>query len=199
MFCLTLLYKATLLEISGHMAKNNHRKIQLSRNEYDKIRRTAYEYVVILGYDQKVVAEMLHVTEATISKWATTGKEGKWRDLREARQSCKSTDADNVKQLLRVMSQQRLEIEEQILDAQKAGDTKEEVRLRKEARALSDEMSKQNKTLLNLDKENRITLGVFIDVMDEIFNSLRQFDEALWEKTIDFQSNIIRRKTNELG
>jgi predicted transcriptional regulator len=181
------------------MAVKNHRKLQLSRNEYDKIRRTAYEYVVIQGYDQKVVAEMLHVTEATVSKWATTGKEGKWKDLREARQQCQSTDADNIKKLLRVMSQQRFEYEERILNAQKDGDTKEEIRLRKEARALSDDMSKQNKTLLNLDKENKITLGVFIDVMDEIFNSMRQHDEALWEKTIDFQSTLIRRKTNELG
>lgn len=180
------------------MAQNNKRKLQLSRNEYDKIRRTAYEYVVIQGYDQKVVAEMLHITEATISKWATTGKEGKWKDLREGRQQCLSTDSDNVRKLLRIMSQQRLTLEELILDAQKAGEAKEEIRLRQEARALSDEMSKQNKTLLTLDKSN-YTLGTFIDIMDEIFNSMRQFDEALWEKTIEFQSNIIRRKTNELG
>jgi len=59
-------------------------------------------------------------------------------------------------------------------------------------------MSKMNKTLITMDKTN-YTLGVFIDVMDEIFNAMRQFDEALWEKTIEFQSNIVRRKTNELG
>lgn len=180
------------------MANNNQRKLQLSRKDYEKLRRTAYDYVVVHGYDQKVVAEMLHVTEATVSKWATTGTDGKWKDLREGRQQCMSTDSDNVRQLLRVMSKQRLELEEHILDAQKSGDTKEEIRLRQEARALSDEMSKQNKTLLTLDKSN-YTLGTFIDIMDEIFNNLRQFDEALWENTIEFQSTLIRRKTNELG
>jgi len=180
------------------MAFKNERKLQLTRKEYDKIRRTAYEYVVIQGYDQKIVAEMLHVTEATLSKWATTGKEGKWKDLREGRQQCMSTDSDNVRKLLRIMSQQRLTLEGLILDAQKSGEAKEEIRLRQEARALSDEMSKQNKTLLTLDKSN-YTLGVFIDVMDEIFNSMRQHDEQLWEKTIEFQSTLIRRKTNELG
>lgn len=182
------------------MKKNNkkQRNKQLSKQEYDKLRRVAYQYVVEQGLDQKAVANLLNLTEATISTWANNSKEGKWKDLREARQQCTSTDADNLKKLLRVMSQQRLELEEQILDAQKVGDTNEEIRLRKEARALSDEMSKQNKTLMTLDKSN-YTLGVFIDVMDEIFNGLRAYDEDLWHKTVDFQSTIIRKKTIEIG
>lgn len=176
-------------------SQKQQRKQQLSRKEYDKLKRAAYEYVVIQGYDQKETANILKLTEATLSKWAT---EGKWKDLRESRQQCLSTDSDNIRKLLRVMSQQRLSLEEQILDAQKTADVKEEIRLRQEARALSDEMSKQNKTLLTLDKSS-YTLGTFIDVMDEIFNALRQHDEDLWGKTIDFQSNLVRRKTNELG
>ncbi|MBS2099182.1 hypothetical protein [Carboxylicivirga linearis] len=176
------------------MASKKRRK-QLSKAVYDKLKRTAYEYIVVQGMSQKETAALLDITEATLSKWSI---EGKWKDLRQDRQQCISTDADNLKKLLRVMSQQRLELEEQILDAQKAGDTQEEIRLRKEARALSDEMSKQNKTLLSLDKTS-YTLGVFIDVMDEIFNYMRQYDEGLWEKTIDFQSVMVKRKTNELA
>ncbi len=178
--------------------KKQTRKKQLSRKDYEKLKRTAYEYIVVQGLDQKEVAGLLNITEATLSKWANQGNEGKWRDLRESRQQCTSTDADNIKKLLQVMSKQRLEMEEQILDAVKVGDNKEEIRLRKDARALSDEMSKQNKTLLTLDKAN-YTLGVFIDVMDEIFNAMRLYDEDLWGTTIEFQSTLIRRKTNELG
>ena len=180
------------------MTNKNHRKLQLSRKDYEKLRRAAYEYVVVQGYDQNQVAEMLKVTPATVSAWANNGTEGRWLDLRKARMQCASTDTDNIRKLIRVMSEQRLQIEDSILNAQKGGDLKEEIRLRSEASRLSDEMSKMNKTLITMDKTN-YTLGVFIDVMDEIFNSLRQFDEALWEKTIEFQSNIIRRKTNELG
>ncbi|MCT4590506.1 MAG: hypothetical protein N4A71_21950 [Carboxylicivirga sp.] len=176
------------------MSSKKRRK-QLSKAVYEKLKRTAYEYVVVQGMSQKETAALLDITEATLSKWA---KEENWKDQRKDRQQCISTDADNLKKLLRVMSQQRLELEEQILDAQKIGDTKEEVRLRKEARALSDEMAKQNKTLLSLDKTN-YTLGVFIDVMDEIFNSLRVYDEDLWEKTVHFQSTLIRKKTIEIG
>lgn len=35
--------------------------------------------------------------------------------------------------------------------------------------------------------------------MDEIFNSMRVHDQELWEKTVDFQATIIRKKTQEIG
>jgi len=177
-------------------SKGPKRKKQLTRKEYEKLRHTAYEYIVVHGLDQKEVARMLDLTEQTISKWS---KDGKWREERTSRQQCHSTDTANTKQILRLMSEQRLKIEMKIRDAEKTGDKDEELKLRKEARALSDEMSKHNKTLLNLEKENRITLGVYIDVFDDIFTSLRNYDEDLWGKTIDFQTIQIRKKTNELG
>ncbi len=168
---------------------------QLTRKDYDKLRRTAYEYVVIRGLDQKDVAKIIGVSETTLSKWSTKYK---WRDDREARQQCSSTDADNTKKLLSLLARQRLELEDAISDAVKIGDTEEEKRLRKQASALSDEMSKVNKALLSLNSKS-YSLGVFIDVMEEIFNSLRAFNEDLWEQTIPFQENLIRKKTIELG
>ncbi len=177
-------------------SKASKRKKQLTRKEYDKLKHTAYEYIVVHGLDQKEVARMLNLSEQTISKWS---KQGKWREERISRQQCHSTDADNTKQILRLMSEKRLNIEMEIREAERVGDKEKELSLRKEARALSDEMSKHNKTLLNLEKENRITLGVYIDVFDDIFTSLRNFDEDLWGKTIDFQTIQIRKKTNELG
>ena len=184
--------------MSGHKRNKAQGKQQLSRLDYEKLRRAAYEYVVVQGYGQYQVAEMLKVTPVTVSNWANNGTEGRWLDLRKTRMQCASTDTDNIRKLIRVMSEQRLQIEETILGVQKNGDLKEEIRLRGEASRLSDEMSKMNKTLITLDKSN-YTLGTFIDVMDDIFNSLRQFDEELWEKTIEFQSTIIRRKTQELA
>jgi hypothetical protein len=59
-------------------------------------------------------------------------------------------------------------------------------------------MSKINKTLMTISAKN-YTLGVFIDVMDEIFNALRSYDESLWAKTVDFQGILIRKKTIDIG
>lgn len=180
------------------MGNKRTRRAPLLKAEYNKLRQTAYEMVVIRGLDQKEVAKKLNITEATISKWANSGKEGKWKELRQARQQCVSTDGDNIKKLLQVMSEQRLFIEEEILAAKKAGGREEEIRLRKEARSLSDEMAKQNKTLANLAKTD-YTLGQFIDVMDSIFSHLREYDEELWNKTINFQATLVGRMTKELG
>ncbi len=168
---------------------------KLPRQEYDKLKRTAFEFVVVQGLDQKDVAKMLNISEQTISKWAI---EGNWRELREVRQQCSSTDADNTKKLLQLMSKQRLELETLIHDAVKVGDNESETKYRKQASSLSDEMSKINKTLLSLDSKN-FSLGSYIDVMDEIFNHLRMYDEELWVKTIDFQALHIRKMTNQLG
>jgi len=171
------------------------RKSLLKKADYDKLHQTAYELVVIQGHDQKEVSKTLNLTEQTLSKWST---EGKWREQREARQQCSSTDADNTKKLLRLLSTQRLELEESISISIKDGNKEEEARLRKQASSLSDEMSKINKTLQSLDKKN-YTLGVYIDVMDEIFSALRGHDEEIWNKTIDFQALHIRKVTNQIG
>ncbi len=174
------------------------RNKQLSKREYDKIKHTAWEYIVVNGFEQKQVAELLGISTVTISKWSNNDPAGNWRSQREVRMQNQSTETDNIRKLIQVLSKQRLELESSISQAIAEGDDNLEIKLRKQANSLSDEMSKQNKVLLNLDKTS-YTLGVFIDVMDEIFNSLRLHNQELWEKTIEFQSNLIRRKTQELG
>jgi hypothetical protein len=169
---------------------------QLPRGEYDKLRRSAYELVVVQGKDQKKTAEQLGVSEVTLSKWST---EGKWRDERQSRQLCISTDNDNTRKLMRLLSDNRYQLELDIINAEKAGDSEKQIELRKKARAISDEISKHNKTLISLERENKATLGVYIDVFDDIFTALRVYDEELFLKTIDFQAQHIRRKTSELG
>lgn len=178
--------------------KRKPRKPQLPKIEYTKLRRAAFEYIVVQGLEQKEVAARLNLTEATISSWANNDPEGKWKDIREARMQCQSTETDNLRKLINVLSKQRLDLEPFINDAMHAGDTKEEARFRQQASSVSDQISKLNKALITLDNSS-YTLGVFIDVMDEIFNSLRMHDEELWEKTIEFQSAIIRKKTQEIG
>ncbi|WP_321321438.1 hypothetical protein [Labilibaculum sp.] len=178
--------------------KRKPRKPQLPKIEYTKLRRAAFEYIVVQGLEQKEVAARLNLTEATISSWANNDPEGKWRDIREARMQCQSTETDNLRKLINLLSKQRLDLEAFINDAMHAGDSKEEALYRHQASSISDQISKLNKVLVTLDNSS-YTLGVFIDVMDEIFNSLRMHDEELWEKTIEFQSTIIRKKTQEIG
>lgn len=176
--------------------KKQARNTGKTQNDYAKLRQSAYELVVIQGHTQKDAADRLGVSEVTMSGWATGGK---WKELRRGRQSTTATSTDNLKQIITLLSERRLTLETLITDAITVGDKETELDLRKQALALSDEISKHNKTLLTVQKESRVTLGIYIDVMDDIFNCLRLENETLWEKTIEFQTYLIRKKTNELG
>jgi transposase len=166
------------------------------KKEYEKLKRAAYEYVVIQDYTQGETAEVLGISEKTLSDWARTGG---WRELRKARQSAVSTANNNLKNIISLLSEQRLKIEQEIHGAQSTGDKDLELELRKKANIISDDLCKLNKTLKDNDKSNGITLGIYIDIMDDIFNNLRIFNQELYDQTLEFQSMLIQKKTIELG
>ena len=172
------------------------RKPKLSTAEYEKLKFSAYEYIVIKGKIQKETAELLGITEQTVSDWA---REGKWKELRQARQQSTRTEADNIRQIIRLNSERRLEIEGEINTAVKVEDKKLEGELRSEANRLSDNSAKWAKTLREMEKNNKYSLGELINMMDDMFTDMRQSDPELFEKTINFQQYYIRKKTNELG
>ena len=178
-----------------------------SKKEYDKLKRAAYEYVVVQDYTQAETAEILGISEKTLSEWARTGS---WRELRRARQSAVSTANNNLKNIISLLSEERLRKENEIHEAQRAGDKELELRLRKEASVMSDDISKINKSLKDNEKSNRVTLGLCIDIMDDIFNNLRVAclkircpgcgtEIDLFSETLEFQAMLIQRKTIELG
>ncbi len=178
------------------MAKNKKQKKQLKKKEYEKLKHSFYELVVVQGHSQKDACEVLGISTVTGSKWA---QDGSFKKLREGRQQDYRTDVDNIRQLIRIQSQKKLIVEERITDAQISGDTEEEERLRKVSLGIADEMSKLTKTLQGIEKDQKYSLGEFINVMDDIFTAMREYDLDLFNKTIPFQGYIVRKKTNELG
>lgn len=133
-----------------------------------------------------------------MSEWS---KEGGWRELRKTRQSAASTVRENIQRIISLLSDKRLNIEYQLNEAIDAGDTDLEIRLRKDAARISNDMAYQNKTLgeLNKEKEKGITLGMYVDLFDEIFFALEAYNPDLFEQTIEFQTLHLRRKSNELS
>lgn len=176
--------------------KKIDRKPKLPAAEYQKLKFTAYEYVVVQGKTQKETAELLGLTEQTISEWARADG---WKEQREGRQQSTRTEAENIRQIIRLNSERRLDIENEIADAVKLSDKKLEADLRAEANRLSDNTAKWAKTLREMEKNNKYSLGELINMMDDLFTDMRQHDPELFEKTINFQQYYIRKKTNELG
>lgn len=167
-----------------------------TKKDIEKLKQAAYECVVIQDYTQEQTAKIVGVSVTTMSEWA---KKGNWKELRKARQSAISTANNNLRNIISLLSEQRLKIEQEIHEAQADGNKEAELELRKQANIISDDLSKINKTLKENDKSNGITLGVYIDVMDDIFNNLRIFNLDLFNETIEFQAMLIQKKTIELG
>ena len=61
--------------------------------------------------------------------------------------------------------------------------------LRAEAASIDDAISKWNKRIENLNKEGKITLSIYMEVMERIFEALRLSNEPLYMQTLDFQEN----------
>jgi hypothetical protein len=40
---------------------------------------------------------------------------------------------------------------------------------------------------MNLEKENRITLSTYVDVMDQLFEAIKNYDAKIYLKLLDFQ------------
>ena len=70
--------------------------------------------------------------------------------------------------------------------------------LRAEAASIDDAISKWNKRIENLNKEGKITLALYIEVMERIFEALRTANEPLYLQTLDFQENHLEDIAHKL-
>ena len=70
--------------------------------------------------------------------------------------------------------------------------------LRKQAASIDDAISKWNKRIENLNKEGKITLSLYMQVMEGIFEAMRLSNEPLYMQTLDFQENHLEDVASRL-
>lgn len=155
----------------------------MAKEREQKLARLLY---VEQGKTAKEISTLIGVSEQTISKWVN--KYG-WRDQRNAIVANPGIREDNIKQLINGLTEQRLELTVQLREAETKGESSTAFDIRKQLSQIDDAVSKWNKTLQNVKKESQISLSVYLSVMEMIFDSLRQFDEKLFLKMIDFQEH----------
>ncbi len=131
----------------------------------------------------KEISKLVGVSEVTLSKWINADDEA-WKKERNAKINTPQTRIDNIRQIINDMSEERISLSNSL---KHTTDAKEITEIRNSIAKIDDAVSKWNKTLETLNKENQITLSIYIRVMEMIFNDLQQFDEALFFKTLDFQ------------
>lgn len=155
-----------------------------------KERSIARNYFVELGKTAKEISELLGVSEQTISKWVNDPKEN-WKHQRNAKVSKTEVRTDNIRMLINCLTEDRLSLDKKLKESEANGSNEEVAELRKEIARVDDSISKWNKTLSTVDRENRISLGEYLSTMETIFQALRIHNEKVYLQTIDFQEKHI--------
>lgn len=150
------------------------------------------------GKPQKEIAEIVKVSAVTLSTWC---REGGWKTERDTRLNTEQNRMENIRNIIGCLSDQKLKLLGEIALAEAAGDADRVLQLRKSADSLADEVSKWNKSLQGMQTEGRrrITLAVYLEVMDSIFRDMQATAPELFRQSIDFQEAHIAKATQIYG
>ena len=138
-----------------------------SKEYYKKLRKEAHDLYVNDGLSNKEISERLKVSEKSVSKWINDN-EGLWKEERRAAVVNSKQQAGNIKEIIRMLAEDKLDILQRIDEAEKEGDKEMVMELRKQAASLDNSVNAWGKQMENMNKENRITLSVYLEVMDQV-------------------------------
>ena len=145
---------------------------------------------------QSEIARIVGVQEKTISDWI---KKFSWKQERDARFNGSKNQISQIKKLIGILTDERIKLITEIDDSKHLGTTDETKALQKRANEIADEVSKYNKTLLTLDKENRISLAVYLDVMESLFKAIQKHSPKLYMELLTFQEEHLSEISSKLG
>ncbi len=161
----------------------------------DNERRLAKE-LILQGKNQKEVARLAKVQEKTIGEWV---KKYGWREERDARFNSAKSHTESLKTLIGKLTERRLDLIRSMDEAHQVDDSERYDALETKANKLADEVSKYNKALVSLDKENRISLSVYLDVMDSIFKAIQVHNPKLYMELLTFQEQHLTDISLKIG
>lgn len=148
-----------------------------TKNDRSKAKELALELFLSGDYDQKQIADLVRVTERTITSWSTSGD---WKKQRALRQTTPAEiESDIIEVIGGVMR-----------DIKKESDPK--VRL-----ALADQLSKYNKTWENLKKDSRSSMTVYTTIMKEFIAFVQKENSTALPSLLSLQKEFINSKADD--
>lgn len=154
----------------------------------DRERRTAHILYVEQKKTAKEVAELVGVSEKTMSDWVTKFN---WKTERDARNTSPTQRINNIESIIAGLAEERIELSRRLPVSEKAGNKDEVDEIRRNISKLDDAVSKWNKTLRDINKESKIPLATYLEVMQSIFEALQHYDAKIFMQTLDFQEKHI--------
>lgn len=161
-----------------------------------KEQEVAKKLYVELYKSQKEIAEDLGVTEKTVGDWV---KKFNWKQERDARLNNSTNRAENIKKVIAELTDVTLDTIEKIKVAEFNGDKQDVLALKKEATRISQEVAMYSKALEKMEKDFKISLSTYLEVMEDIFQSLQNWDKDVYIKTLDFQKSHLSTIAQKLG
>lgn len=150
----------------------------------EKEKKQAYIFYVEMGKNARETSELTGISEVTLSKWVN---EGKWKEARASFIARPKVRGENISQIINGLAERRIELSQNLRELECEGSSDEAEKIRTEIARIDDSVSKWNKTLMSIEKDGRISMSVYLDVMERIFNSLRGYNEKLYMNTLEFQ------------
>lgn len=169
-----------------------------TKEYYRKLKKEAHDLFVHQGLSNKEISEQLRVSEKSVSKWINE-KDGLWKTERHNAVINIKHQGDNLKEIIKMLADDKLEILKQIDEAAQQGDRERELELRKQAASLDNSVNAWGKQLAEMNKKNAITLSVYLEVMTRIFDALSVLYPDIYYKTLDFQEQHAYEVAKTLG
>lgn len=161
-----------------------------------KERQVAEKMFIDFHKSQKEIAEELDLTEKTVSNWVNKYA---WKQRRDAKLNNTATRSENIKKVIGELTECSLENMKRIREAEARNDQAEVLDLKKESTRISQEIGMYQKALEKIEKDFKVSLSTYLEVMEEIFQALQSFDKDVYLKTIDFQKTHIQNIAQKLG
>lgn len=165
------------------MAKERERKT--AHILYVEQKKTAAEVAVLVG-----------VSEKTLSAWVIKYN---WKNERDARNTSPYKRIENLESIIAGLAEERIQLSRSLPEAEKAGKIDEVKELRSSISKIDDAVSKWNKTLRDINKEAKIPLATYLEVMQTIFEALQHYNTKLFMQTLDFQEKHIHEVSLKLS
>jgi len=163
----------------------------------DRERNTARILYVNEGKSGKEIALMLNIAEKTVSAWV---EKYAWKSARTAKVTSSDNRIANLKRIIDDIAEERLQLQAELADLTKtkSNEAKQKA-IRIAMAAIDGTVAQWNNVLINAEKETKITLGVYLTVMQRVFKAMYLFDAVMHNQTIAFQDQHINDITIELG
>jgi len=162
----------------------------------ERERKTAHILYVEQKKTAAEVAGLVGVSEKTMSAWVIKYH---WKTERDARNTSPYKRIENIENIITDLAAERIVLGRQLVVAEKEANKELVEETRKNISKIDDAVSKWNKTLRDINKEAKIPLATYLEVMQSIFEALQHYNPKLFMQTLDFQEKHIHDASIKYG